>query len=190
MLGGGAKAGRQGSRGKEEAGKGGREEEKGGQGKVSEEAVKQQEEYEKDRVDKVEKMRIKEEAKQKRLKESTLRELWGRTIATMGPGAHKVEGSGPGKKRKRVKDNIDDSENRSARAPVIPETTGSGKIPTVPDSNRLVFIHCKAGSHMCLWDENKTSSGVVGCTLGANSWVWGARRRVRRRQEQRSCGLE
>jgi hypothetical protein len=118
--------------------------------------AKHQEEYEKDRADKVEKMRIKEEAKQKRLNESVLRELQGRTTATMGPGAHKVEGSGARKMRKRVKDDIDDSENRSARAPVIPETTGSSKIPAVPDSNGLVCIRCKAGGHTCHWDENKT----------------------------------
>jgi hypothetical protein len=138
------------------------------------EVGKQQEKYKKDKADKAEKARKKEEVKQKKLKESMSWELQGRMTATMGPGAHEA-GLGTRKKRKRTEGNdnndfIDDSQNRSAGAPVVPKMTGPSKAPAVPDSNGFVCFCCKMGGHACRWDENKASLRCHGLHLGCK-WL-------------------
>jgi len=78
-------------------------------------------------VDKAEKARMREEAKQKRLKESMTRQLWGKMTATTGLGANEVAGAG--RKRKRAEDDDNSEITRSPRISIVFENTGPIKAP-------------------------------------------------------------
>jgi hypothetical protein len=104
-------------------------------------AAQQQEEFEKDKADKVERARKREEEKQKRQKEGMARQTRKGTTATMGPGAQEAEGSGVGKKRKRVPDN----DNEKPGSIGISITTNN-RIDDRPTCGK-----CMEGKHKCEW---------------------------------------
>jgi hypothetical protein len=119
-------------------------------------AAQQQEEFEKDKADKVERARKREEEKQKRQKEGTARQTRKGTTATMGPGAQEAEGSGVGKKRKRVPDDDDDlvSDSEKPGSIGISITTNNG-IDDGPTCGK-----CMEGKHEC---ERKGDGACVRC---------------------------
>jgi hypothetical protein len=119
-------------------------------------AAQQQEEFEKEKVDKVERVRKREEEKQKRQKEGAARQTRKGTTATMGPGAQEVEGSGVGKKRKRVPDHNND---------VVSDSKKPGSIGiSITTNNRIndgpTCRKCAEGKHEC---EQKGDGACVRC---------------------------
>ena len=119
-------------------------------------AAQQQEEFEKDKADKVERVRKREEEKQKRQKEGMARQTRKGTTATMGPGAQEAEGLGVGKKRKRVPDDnnnlVSDSEKPGSIGISITTNNGIDDRPTCGK--------CMEGKHEC---ERKGDGACVRC---------------------------
>jgi hypothetical protein len=118
-------------------------------------AAQQQEEFEKDKADKVERARKREEEKQKRQKEGTARQTRKGTMATMGLGAQEAEGSGVGKKRKQVPDDdgvVSDSEIAGSIEFSITTNNGIDDGPTCGK--------CAEGRHKC---EQKGNGACFRC---------------------------
>jgi len=119
-------------------------------------AAQQQEEFEKEKADKVERARKREEEKQKRQKEGAARQTRKGMTVAMGPGAQEVEGLGAGKKRKRVLDDDDDfvSDSEKLRSIGISITTNNGI------DDRPTYRKCAEGKHKC---EQKGDGACVRC---------------------------
>ena len=104
----------------------------------------------------MERARKREEEKQKRQKEGAARQTRKGTTVTMRPGAQEVEGSGVGKKRKRVPDHDNDVVSNS-------EKPGSIRI-SITTNNRIddgpTCRKCAEGKHEC---EQKGDGACVRC---------------------------